>query len=89
MFGDRDFEPLVDWVQNELHINLVSRAVDSHVPRAKNATRFVKKRVRAIQSETPFDRYPKRFSIKMLKRDVVLINSFRRKSGVYPVMSPR
>ena len=43
----------------------------------------------AIQSETSFDRYPKRFNIEMLKRVVVLINSFRRKSGVHPVMSPR
>ena len=45
--------------------------------------------MRAVQSETPFDRYPKRFTIEMLKRVVVLINLFRRKSGVRPVMSPR
>ena len=45
--------------------------------------------MRAIQSETPFERYPKRFTIEMLKRVVILINLFRRKSAVHPVMSPR
>ena len=59
------------------------------MPRAENAIQFVKERVRAIQSEIPFDRYPKRFTIEMLKRVVALINSFRRKSGVHPVLSPR
>ena len=72
-----------------MHIDLVTCAADSHVPRAENVIRFVKERLRAIQSETPFDRYPKRFTIEMLKRVVVLINLFRSKSGVHPVMSPR
>ena len=89
MFGDEEFEPLVNWVQSELHIDLVTCAADSHVTRAENAIRFIKDRLRAIQSETPFDRYPKRFTIQMLKRVIVLINSFRRKSGVDPVMSLR
>ena len=87
MFGDGEFEPLVVWVRSEWHIDLVTCATDSHVPRAKNVIRFVKERLRAIQSETPFDRCPKRFTIEMLKRVVVLINLFKRKSGVYPVMS--
>ena len=89
MFGDGEFKSLVDWVRSEMHIDLVICAANSHVPRAENAFQFFKEKLRAIQSETPFDRYPKRFTIKMLKRVVVFINSFRRKSGVYPVMSPR
>ena len=68
MFGDGGFEPLVNWVQRELHIDLVTCATDSHVPIAENAIRFVKEKLRAIQSETLFERYPKRFTIKMLKR---------------------
>ena len=81
MFGDREFEPLVDWVRSELLIDLVTCAADSHVPRAENEIRLLKERLS--------DRYPKRFTIKMLKSVVVLINSFRRKSGVHPVMSLR
>ena len=89
MFGDGAFKPIIDWAQTELHVDLVTCAADSHVPRAENAIQFVKERVRSVQSETPFKRYPKRFTIELMKRVVVLINSFRRKSGVHPVMSPR
>ena len=64
-------------------------AADSHVPRAKNAIRFVEERLRSIQSKTQFDKYPKRLTIEMTRRVTVLINSFRRKSGVHAVMSPR
>ena len=45
--------------------------------------------MRLVQSESPCNRYPKRFTIELLKRVVVLVNSFRRKSGVHPVMLPR
>ena len=83
MFGDREFEPLFDWEQSELHIDLVICTADSHVPRAKNTIRFVKERLRAIQSETPFDRYPNRFTIKMLKCVVIFFNSFRIKNQEY------
>ena len=56
MFGDGAFKSIADWAQSELHIDLVTCAANSHVPRAENAIQFVKERVRAIQSETPFDR---------------------------------
>ena len=74
MFGDGEFKPLVDWVQSELNIDLVTCATNSHVPRAENTIRFVKERLRAIQSETPFEG----FTNKMLKRVDVLINLFKK-----------
>ena len=36
MFGDGEFELLVDWVQSELHIDLVTCATNSRMPRAEN-----------------------------------------------------
>ena len=60
-----------------------------HVPRAKNAIRFVKERIRCIQCEAPFTKFTKRFTIEMVKSITVFINSSRRKSGVHPVMSPK
>ena len=88
-FGDGEFDSLKDWLRGELQINLDTCVPDSHVPRAENVIRFVKERLRSIQCETPFEKYPKRLTIEMTKRVTILINSFRRKSGVYPVMSPR
>ena len=89
MFGDRMFGPLINWARIELKVDLVICAPESHVPSAENTIQFVKERVRSIQSETPFKRYPRRFTIELMRRAVVLINSFRRKSGVHSVMSPR
>ena len=43
----------------------------------------------SIQYETPFRKHPKRLTIEMTKCATVFINSFRRKSGVHSVMSPR
>ena len=53
-FGDGAFEPLARWVQHDLHVDLTTCAADSHAPRAHNAIKFVKERLRAIQCELPF-----------------------------------
>ena len=78
-FGDITFEHLTNWMRSDLHIDLGKCAADSHVPRAENAIRFVKERLRSIQCETPFTKYPRRLTIKMIKRVTVCINSFKRK----------
>ena len=75
--------------RQELHIDLTTCAADSHVPRAENAIRFIKERLRSIQYETPFKKFLRRLTIETVKRVTVLINSFKRKSGVHLVMSPR
>ena len=66
MFVEQEFDSVIEWVRNELHIDIVTYAAKSHVPRAENAIMFVKERIRAFQCETPFDRYPKRFTIEMV-----------------------
>ena len=55
-------------------MDLLTCAADSHVPRAKNAIRFVKDRLVSIQSETPFTKYPRRLIIEITKRAIILIN---------------
>ena len=69
--------------------DLTTCAADSDIPQAENAIRFVKERRRCIQYETPFKKYQKRLMIEMVKRVTVLINLFKRKSGLHPMMSPR
>ena len=70
-------------------MDLITCTAESHVPKAKKIIRLVKERLRSIQSETPFKKYPKRLTIEIVKRVTVLSNSFRRKLGVHPVLSPR
>ena len=88
-FDDGEFDHLKDSMRSKLNIDLDTCAADLHVPRTKNTIRFVKERLRSIQCETSFKKYSKRLKIKMTKRATVLINSFRRKSGVHSVISPR
>ena len=88
-FGEMEFEHLTHWMRSELHISLAICTTNSHVPRAENVIRFVEERLRSIQYETLFRKYPKRLTIEMTKRATVLINSFRRKSGVHSVTLPR
>ena len=53
-FGDVAFDHLIEWAQHGLHMDLITCAAYSHVPRAKNAIRFIKERLGSMQSETPF-----------------------------------
>ena len=76
-------------MRSKLNINLTTCVADSHVPRAENTIRFTRERLRSIQCETPFKIFPKRPTIEMTKHATILINSFRRKSGVHAVISPR
>ena len=88
-FGDGEFDHLKDWMRGVLHIDLGTCVADSHVHRAENAIGFMKERLRFIQCETQFNKYSERLTIEMTKLAIILINSFRRKSGVHAVMSPR
>ena len=40
--GDLAFEPMKQWVHDELNITLTTCDADSHLPRAENAIKFVK-----------------------------------------------
>ena len=71
-------------MRQEIHIYLTTCATESHVPRAKNVIRFVKERVRCIQSEILFAKFPKSLTIQMVKQVTVLINLFNRKAWVHP-----
>ena len=52
--GDLAFEPMKQWVKDELNVTLTTCDAGFHVPRAENAIKFVKERVRCIQSEMGF-----------------------------------
>ena len=87
--GDMAFEPMRQWITDELNITLTTCDADAHVPRAENAIKFVKERVRCIQSELGFTKYPRRLTIEMITRTVSLINSFARRTLAHKTMSPR
>ena len=64
--GDLAFEPMKQWIKDELNVTLTACDADSHVPRAENAIKFVKERVQCIQSELGFTKYPRRLQEQLL-----------------------
>ena len=88
-FTDNSFKPLIKWMRQDLHVYLITCATELLVTRAKNTISFVKERVRYIQSETPVTKFLERLTSERVKWITVLIISFNRKFGLYPVMSPR
>ena len=87
--GDIEFEPLKEWMKEELNVVLNTCDRDGHVPRIERAIQFIKERVRCIQSGMPFRYLPRRLTIEMVRRAVIFINSFPRRGGIHNVMSPR
>ena len=87
--GDLAFEPMKQWVQDELNITLTICGADSHVPRVENAIKFMKEQVRCIQNKMGFSKFPRRLTIEMITRTVCLINSFARKTLAHKTMLPR
>ena len=77
------------WIKDELNVTPTTCDADSHVPRAENAIKFVKERVRCIQSELDFTKYPRQLTIEMITRTVALINSFAQRTLAHKTMSPR
>ena len=76
-------------MKDELNITLTTCDADSCVHIAENAIKFVKERVRCIQSELGFSKYPRRLTIEMITRTVTLINSFARRTLAHKTMSPQ
>ena len=88
-FTNNNFNSMIELIRQELYIDLTTCTDDSHMPRAENEIKFVKKGARCVQSETLFTKYPKRLTHEMMKRVTVLINSLNGLSGVHAVMSTR
>ena len=87
-FTDNTFSLLINWIGQELHVDLTTFVTDFHVTRAENAIRFVKQRVRCIQSETLFTKFLKMLTVEILRRVTVLINVFNKKLKVHPITTP-
>ena len=90
IYADRAFKTCKTGL-SEQSITLVCCDTNSHVPFIKRAIRFVKARVRCVQSMLPkrIKRIPVRLMRELVMSTVKMINSIRRKGGVHPVMSPR
>ena len=89
IYANRAFESCKTCL-SEQGITLVCCDTNSHVPFIERTIRFVKERVRCVQSmlSKRIKRIPARLMRELVMATVKMINSIRRKGGVHPVISP-
>ncbi|OEU06188.1 hypothetical protein FRACYDRAFT_255934, partial [Fragilariopsis cylindrus CCMP1102] len=71
------------------NITLSTCDADRHVETVERQIRFLKERIRAVRMMMPYKRIPKRFTIEMVHKVTMLINSLPKNNGIHSIMSPR
>jgi hypothetical protein len=88
--ADGAFESIKHELQAKLYnITLTTCDADRHVETIERQIRFLKERIRAMRVMMPYKKIPKRFTIEMVNRITVLINSLPKQNGIHSVLSPR
>jgi hypothetical protein len=71
------------------NISLTTCDADRHVGTVERQIRFLKERICSMRMMMPYKRIPKRFTIEMLHRITMLINSLPKQNGIHSILSPR
>jgi hypothetical protein len=88
--ADGAFKSIKHDLQGEpYNITLTTCDADRHVETVKRQIRFLKERIRAVRQMMPYKMIPKRFTIEMVHRVTMLINSLPKNNGIHSIMSPR
>jgi hypothetical protein len=88
--ADGAFESIKHEVQDEpYHITLSTCDADRHVETVERQIRFLKERIRAVWLMMPYKKIPKRFTIEMVHKVTMLINSLPKSNVIHSVLSPR
>ena len=88
--ADGAFESIKHELQDDPYNVILSTCdADRHVETVERQIRFLKERIRAVRTMMPYKKLPKRFTIEMVHRITILINSLPKQNGIHPVLSPR
>jgi hypothetical protein len=71
------------------NIALTTCDADRHVETVERQIRFLKERILAVRLMMPYNKIPIRFTIEMVHRITVSINSLPKQNGIHSVLSPR
>jgi hypothetical protein len=88
--ADGAFESIKHELQDDPYrIALTTCDADRHVETVERQIRFLKERIRAVRLMMPYKRIPKRFTIEMVHKVTMLINSLPKQNGIHSILSPR
>ncbi|OEU10829.1 hypothetical protein FRACYDRAFT_246701 [Fragilariopsis cylindrus CCMP1102] len=88
--ADGAFECIKHELQDKpYNITLSTCDADRHVETVERQIRFLKERIRAVRLMMPYKKIPKRFTVEMVLRVTMLINSLPKQNGIHSILSPR
>jgi hypothetical protein len=88
--ADGAFECIKHELQAKPYNTILSTCdADRHVESVERQIRFLKERIRAVRLMMPYTKLPKRFTIEMVHRVTMLINSLPKQNGLHSIISPR
>jgi hypothetical protein len=88
--ADGAFESIKHELQDDpYHVTLSTCDADRHVETVKRQIRFLKERIWSVRFMMPYKKLPKRFTIEMVHKVTMLINSLPKQNGIHSVLSPR
>jgi hypothetical protein len=87
--ADGAFQSVKHELQAEpYNIALTTCDADRHVETVERQIRFLKERIRSVRMMMPYKRIPERFTIEMVHRVTMLINSLPKQNGIHLILSP-
>ena len=88
--ADKAFDAVESEIKDEpYNVTLTTCDADRHVEFVKRMLRFVKERIRTVRLAMPYKVLPKRMTIEMVHRVVILMNSIPRKGSLHSIILPR
>jgi hypothetical protein len=88
--ADGAFESIKHELQDKpYNVALTTYDADRHVETVERQIRFLKERIRAVRVIMPYKKIPKRFTIEMVNKITMLVNSLPKQNGVHSFLSPR
>jgi hypothetical protein len=88
--ADGAFESIKHELQDDpYHVTLSTCDADRHVETVKRQIRFLKERIRSVRFTIPYKKLPRRFTIEMVHKVTMLINSLPKQNGIHYISSPR
>ena len=78
--GDPEFNDTISWLKIKLIVKITTCDAYLHVPRAENTIKVFKERLQCFQSQMEFNKFPRIFTIEIIKATVMLGDSFPRKT---------
>jgi hypothetical protein len=87
---DGAFESIKHELQNDpYHVTLSTCDADRHVETVERQIRFLKERIQSVCFMMPYKRLSKRFTIEMVHKVTMLIDSLPKQNGIHSILSPR